>query len=81
MSDGTPTARSTAAAEDQAVVDAYNSSMGKTRSVFGAMSAAEAVFRRQQRPAQDRAGIASAVALIVSRATLTAGRGEGGRKR
>jgi hypothetical protein len=67
-------------ADDQAVLDAYNASITKTGSVFGAMSAAEAVFRRQQRPIQDRASIASTVALIVSRATHSTGQGQRGRK-
>ena len=58
----------TVSADDQAVIDAYNASMAKVKSVFSAMSAAEAAFRRQQRPAQDRAAVASTVALIVSRA-------------
>jgi hypothetical protein len=67
-------------ADDQAVVDAYNSSMQKANSVYGAMSAAEAVYRRQQRPFQDRAAIGGSVALIVSRAALAQDAASGSRK-
>jgi hypothetical protein len=67
-------------ADDQAVIDAYNSSMQKASSVYGAMSAAEAVYRRQQRPFQDRATVGGSVALIVSRATLAQDAATGARK-
>lgn len=66
--------------DDQAVIDAYNASMASTRSINNAFADAEAVFRRQGRAVEDRASISSMVAMIISRATHTPGRGFGTRK-
>jgi hypothetical protein len=56
-----------ASPQDKAVLEAYNSALARTQSLFGAMAAAEGVFRRQHRGVPDRQARYT-VALIVSSA-------------